>query len=106
MSAENNLLTKLSETLAYAKQQVGSTLLALKVEGNIDVSEQDMAVITKRMNLTLDKVYRDMASDFSAIKESIKNEREELKASLTNNRLQQSRPSQTIRERILSRDNK
>ena len=106
MSAENNLLAKLNETLAYAKQQLGSTLLALNVEGNIDVSEQDMGVITKRMSITLDKVYRDMASDFNSIKESIKSEREELKASIINKQLQQASQPQSIRERILSRDNK
>ncbi|MAG26409.1 hypothetical protein CMI47_12740 [Candidatus Pacearchaeota archaeon] len=101
MSAENNLLIKLNETLLYAKQQLSTALCKLNTEGEIDVSQNDLSIITQKLNLVMDKVYRDMANEFSTIKEAIKNERKELQ----NSSQSVATHSNTLRERFLSREN-
>ena len=74
MGAESRLIQKLNETVQYTKQKLVQGLHKLQTDKRIDVANNDLGLIVAAVNSTLDQVYRDVAREYSAIKEDIQRE--------------------------------
>ena len=81
-NSENRLLQELNDTISYCKQQVSKAIFEMHTKREVDVSREDLAKISEKVGLSLDRVYRDVARNFSAIKEDVKRDKEELKRDL------------------------
>jgi len=81
-NSENRLLQELNDAISYCKQQVSKAIFEMHTKREVDVSREDLAKISEKVGLSLDRVYRDVARNFSAIKEDVKRDKEELKRDL------------------------
>ena len=82
-NAENELLNELNNVIKHSKQRIAIELGQLS-KSSLDVSKKDYGTILESLQLSLDKVYRDVAPSFIKIKESIKSDKKLIKESSSN----------------------